>query len=586
MAGGLMQLVAYGAQDVYLTGNPVITYFKIVYRRHTNFASEGMEIPIDIAKPNGNTSIQIQRNADLMSKVYLKVVLEDLLCTNSSTFNGTYAWVRRLGHAMIDNVNVTIGGSQIDEHYGIWLDVWYELTHTDSQQTGYAKMIGDVPELTTLQAAATGVSANGYTLFTPLQFWFCRNYGLALPLIALQYHDVRINIEFAQMNDLIVYTAGTLSDNAPKFNGFQFGTASLLIEYIYLDAEERRRFAQVGHEYLIEQLQLNEFNLQQNAVNQQYTLNANHPCKEMIFTHRCGAFNGVNDNSFLAYAVSDGCTCETSVWDEAVQDAAVRLARSMIVVSGDTVPSGASTGTITVTTSDVVFTNTSLISGTTLRFTVVDAPTSNTTISIITNALLLPGTSFNLTTLLGVVSYDLSFTTTSLTSVTVSVQGQTLSLNDLSIPIQNMTDNRTTGNAFGAAADFYVVQINNYGLTLDGKGNLVTQAYLNLNGQQRFAPQQGAYFNYVEPYNRHTHTPSDGINVYSFALHPEQHQPTGSLNASRIDSMILIYQVGDSLSAYRNGTFNIYTGTQVLVFFPNYNVLRVMSGMAGIAYSN
>src|SRR3989338_4160553 len=100
MGGGLLQLVAYGAQDVYLTGNPQITLFKVVYRRHTNFASEGMEIPIDTAKPNGNTSVQIQRNADLMAKTYLKVELSDLLCTNTTNFNGTYAWIRRLGHAM------------------------------------------------------------------------------------------------------------------------------------------------------------------------------------------------------------------------------------------------------------------------------------------------------------------------------------------------------------------------------------------------------------------------------------------------------------------------------------------------------
>jgi hypothetical protein len=248
MAGGLMQLVAYGAQDVYLTGNPQITFFKVVYRRHTNFSMECIEQTMTGNPDFGRrVSVTVLRNGDLATKLYLKVTVDAVI---DATFTGKFAWVRRLGHALVNNIEVEIGGSQIDKHYGTWMDIWYELTHTYEQERGYKEMIGDVSELTELKTKRTdGTFTDQFTMFIPLQFWFCRNPGLALPLIALQYHEVRLNIEFNQSAHLGVYTHGfdtrllTVHD------------AILLVDYIYLDTEERRRFAQVGHEYLIEQLQ-------------------------------------------------------------------------------------------------------------------------------------------------------------------------------------------------------------------------------------------------------------------------------------------------------------------------------------------
>src|SRR3989338_4799895 len=291
MGGGLMQLVAYGAQDVYLTGNAQITLLKVVYRRHTNFAMECIELPFD-SKFNGSVSVQVLRNGDLATRSYVYVLLPALLPTNqgsgSTSFNGTIGWTRRLGHAMINTVEVTIGGSSIDKHYGMWLDVWYELTHTEEQVRGYMKMIGDDPTLTKLQTYSSGV-ASGYPLYIPLQFWFNRNYGLALPLIALQYHDVRVNLQFVDISNLYTYTKGT-NAVAPAFSGgLSFSKSSILVDYVYLDSEERRRFAQVGHEYLIEQIQYNQATLASGGT-QTLTLNFNQPCKELIWSHYNGAF--------------------------------------------------------------------------------------------------------------------------------------------------------------------------------------------------------------------------------------------------------------------------------------------------------
>jgi len=188
--------------------------------------------------------------------------------------------------------------------------------------------------------------------------------------------------------------------------------------------------------------------------------------------------------------------------------------------------------------------------------------------------------------------------------VEVDAGNQTLSLDELSVQVGKFTDNRfkaTPVQTVGAGAgnqhgvpntwganyqDVHVVQPNNYGVRLDGKGNMVVSGNLVLNGHDRFSLRTGGYFNYVQPNQHHTHTPADGINVYSFGLHPEQHQPTGTCNMSRIDSARLVYSVADPLVGNRTATFDLYTNTLVDIWVTNYNVLRIMSGMGGLAYSN
>ena len=212
-----MQLVAYGAQDIYLTGNPQITFFKVVYRRHTNFSMEAIEQTLNGTVSLGNkVSCTVSRNGDLVHRVYLQVDLSG--ATSASEY----------GHSLIKSVEVEIGGQRVDRHTGEWLHIWNELTQEAGKKEGYKAMIGNVDD-----------DSASRTLYVPLQFWFCRNPGLALPLIALQYHEVKINVEFASS----LGNSVTMSSNA-----------KLYVDYIYLDTDERRRFAQISHEYLIEQL--------------------------------------------------------------------------------------------------------------------------------------------------------------------------------------------------------------------------------------------------------------------------------------------------------------------------------------------
>lgn len=553
-----MQLVAYGAQDIYLTGNPQITLFKVVYRRHTNFSCETIELPIDTAKPSGRASVQMLRNADLGSKCSLRVTVPDLTPTNSN-FNGKVAWVRRLGHAMIKTVEVQIGGSAIDKHWGVWLDLWYELTHTDNQARGYAKMIGDVPELTTLASSVAG----GYILQTPLQFWFNRNYGLALPLIALQYHEVRVNFEFERIENLVVYTRGTGSESSPRFNGLSFGSSGLLVDYIYLDSDERRRFAQVGHEYLMEQLQVQESNLQANSTNQSLTVTMNHPLKEYVLAHRCGMFNGTSDKLFLCYTNDD------SKWETDALDAAASLVvYNMINNSG--------TGS-----SDVDLSGSSATIGSTEITLTFPADDGSTSTPCVENPILLGLNNFSAASKISAATVELTVNGGNVDSIVVTSVTHTLTLEDVSCGISSAVVNDNNGDA-----DFVkVVQLNNYGVSLNGEGNMLVEGTVVLNGHERFAKRDGNWFNYVQP-SAHTHTPCDGVNVVLFCLHPEQHQPTGSMNASRIDSAKFNYKVADVLASERSATFDLYSGTAVYLFAPNYNIVRAMSGMAGVAYSN
>ena len=439
MGGGLMQLVAYGAQDVYLTGNPQITFWKVVYRRHTNFAMESIEQTFNGTADFGKkVTCTISRNGDLVHKVYLQVTLPKLKAAAlATTGNSTVRWADHIGHRLIKSVEVEIGGQQIDKHYGEWLNVLHELSCPSEKLAGEQTMLGySNTEFTNVADGSVDQTSDNVThitqttdattLYIPLQFWFCRNPGLAVPLIALQYHEVKINLEFnALVNNMVlvdddktaataVWEAGTTADN---LDSTSLASAALWVDYIYLDTDERRRFAQVSHEYLIEQLQFTGTETLNASSTNKVRMNFNHPVKELVW-------------------VADG--------PEHV------------------------------------------------------AADSNANPPV------------------------------------VEITGAPLTWQSL------------TGNV-----------------------------KMLLNGHDRFAERDSSYFNLVQPYQHHTRVPSGkNVHCYSFALKPEEHQPSGTCNFSRIDNATL--QIGTAANEARS----------LRLFAVNYNVLRVMSGMGGLAYSN
>jgi hypothetical protein len=440
MGGGLLQLVAYGAQDVYLTGNPQITFFKVAYRRHTNFALEAIEQTFNGNATYGSrVTCQITRNGDLINRVYFVGTLTNTNAKSTGTAdNNCIALVPYFGLKLLKTIELEIGGQRIDKHYSEWLYIWNELSLPQGKRDGYKLMVGGDKLNRSIVLEAT----QSYSVYVPLEFWFCRNVGLALPLIALQYHEVKINIEFENVSNM-VDKGINYSDKAFKLTqsdgstdltelqevniNFSGGTnldlsASLWVDYIFLDTDERRRFAQLSHEYLIEQLQFTGSDTVSAGANslKSIRMNFNHPCKELIWVIK---------------PTPKGDFRQTIYWN-------------------------------------------------------------------------------------------------------------------------NFTD-RNKDNQYVLAK------------------NPVTTAKIQLNGNDRFADRKGNYFSLVQPYQHHENTPDNfntGINVYSFAIKPEEHQPSGTLNMSRIDTAVL------SVASSVDGSIYIYT--------VNYNVLRILSGMGGLAYSN
>ena len=537
MGGGLMQLVAYGAQDVYLTGNPQITFWKVTYRRHTNFAMESIEQTFNGQADFGRrVQCTISRNGDLAYRTYLQVTLPEINQSDGAGTDSVFArWLDCPGEQMISMVEVEIGGQRIDRQYGDWMHIWNQLTLTSEQEAGYHKMIGQTSQLTYLTdpAFAEVATACGAadvpeavcaprralpetTLYVPLQFWFCRNPGLALPLIALQYHEVKINIEVRPLDECLfavkgVDVGGNNSQKVTNAYAKSLVAASLYVDYVFLDTDERRRMAQNPHEYLIEQLQFTGDESIGSSSNK-VKLNFNHPCKEIIWV--------VQPDMHVAYCDSflGGRLMHRALGAQPFNytDAVDALPDSILAFGS----SGQSRGSNSVVDGSGLFADTMSM----------DISGGNPT----------PLTESNDASLGGAIAGKVS---------------------------NGLTD-----------AGVFVLAETALNMHCWGENPVVT-AKLQLNGQDRFSEREGTYFDLVQPYQHHTRNPDTGINVYSFALRPEEHQPSGTCNFSRIDNATLQLVVS---AAAIGGTQT----AKVRVYATNYNVLRVMSGMGGLAYSN
>jgi hypothetical protein len=428
MGGALVQLVAYGSQDVYLTTNPEITYFKSVYRRYTNFAIESITQLIDgNINFEGNITAIISRNGDLLGNIIVEVQLFDpknyVLNSEQMDYCG---WIQGIGNYLIQSASITIGGQQIDQQYGKWMDIWSELVLSESQTVGYGTMTGKNFSIPVCQPYDVSYEPDN-RLLIPLQFWFCRNPGLAIPLIALQYHEVKLDITFEKFTRLIVGVKDGLyqpivqnNQVLPSFSN----TFKIWNTYYFLDTTERRKFAQNPHEYLIEQVQTQDGNLDSLTEANYIRLNLLHPTKELIFVLTRNNSNApINDFSIGANIIPNG-----------------------------------------------------------------------------------------------------------------------------------------TPSQFAPLRDFKLL----------------------LNGTDRFRERSGETFRLITPYDHHSRIPSNYIYSYSFALRPEEHQPSGTCNFSRIDTAQLYFVL-------RNNTTNLQNYTSLPTYYlyaPCYNIFRVMGGMGGLAYSN
>ena len=549
MGGGLIQLVAYGAQDVYLTGNPQITFWKVTYRRYTNFAMESIEQTFNGQADFGRrVTCTISRNGDLAYRTYLQVTLPQIGQDLAASGGAVYArWLDNPGEQLIQQVEVEIGGQRIDRQYGDWMHIWNQLTTPADQAAGLAKMLGNTTQLTFVtdpkfadvdgpcdsnaprQVCAPRNALPETTLYIPLQFWFNRNPGLALPLIALQYHEVKINLDLRSLDECLwaVSSLGgtsgaTGSVKSTNCYAQSLVAASLYVDYIYLDTDERRRMAQNPHEYLIEQLQFTGDESVGSSSNK-IKLNFNHPVKELIWVVQPDA------NVDYCASLEQGETLFSALGAQPFNytDAIDALPNSVMAFGG---PQSVAENT-TAFINDDLFQSAGAVD-----VTSGGDPADNW--------------------------YSAQ------TGVSPAQRG--FGANPAGVQPMN-------GSSVSDAGTF-VLSETSLDMHCWGENPVVT-AKLQLNGQDRFSEREGSYFDVVQPWQHHTRHPDTGINLYSFALRPEEHQPSGTCNMSRIDNATLQLVLS-------NATVESTNTAKVRVYAVNYNVLRIMSGMGGLAYSN
>ena len=411
MSGGLIQLAAYGQQDIYISGNPQITFFKIIYRRHTNFSIESIE-QVFGTEPDFNKMVAAtiaRGNGDLIHKIYLQVTLPALKQDQSGA--SWVGYVNSLGHNLIKRIDLEIGGQLIERHYSEWFEIWSELTLSDSDRREYNKMIGKYNTDVALQTNAL----EERTYYFPLQFWFCRNPGLCLPIIALTQHEVKIKIEFRQVADII--KSDVYIDNPVDIDNKRLAIkkGSLFVDYVYLDDDERKLFAQAPHEYLIELVQYQgEKPITANVSNDKIKFSFNHPVKELLWV--------IQPNEYL-------------------------------------------------------------------------------------------------------------------------------------------TTNSATGNNHLKFS------------SVSGKDTFKSLR-IQFNGGDRFSPRNSEYFRLVQQIEHHTGAPRKHIYTYSFAIKPEEHQPSGSVNMSRLNN-------SDFFLSFNNSDV---VDSKFKLYALSYNILRIVSGTAGLAY--
>ena len=472
--GGLMQLVAYGAQDVFLTGEAKVTFFQAVYKRHTNFAQELVQQTVAGAGGNnGLVSVTLARTGDLVGDMFVALTPTPAGASNL-TSNNTLADMSWVAERAISTVDLFVGGQLVDRHHQQWFRLYAEVFLDDTKKTSYGKL--------TSFANASNSGSSTSKAYLPLLFFFNRNPGLYLPLIALQYHEVRIDF------NLSAYYADYFGANPIE----------VWANYIYLDTPERERYAKNSHEYLIEQVQ----HITGDAVGTSsenspsvIRLNFNHPVKELVW----------------CYQNATPITNRNSMWNFS---------------------SGVSNVNVTVDPARLAASLSSMVTNQ------AGAPRLNVQTPLASN---------------------LYVTATSAVTVgsNISVQSNVL-----------------TGNVFWVEAG-----MPNYGAANTAFGYEVGPLHkfkIMLNGTDRFSEQIGKYFNHYQPHQYHSGSPYPGIYVYSFALKPEEHQPSGTCNFSRID----MAQVAVSLKS------GMPSGLVQQMFAVNYNILRIQSGMGGVAFSN
>jgi len=507
---GLLELVAHGVQDIYLIGNPQITFFKTIYKRHTNFSMEAFQISYD-AKPTWGqrTTFNITRYADLMYTMIVEIDIPQIYAkyTSDSEWSGTgkssddfntpdaignISWVNNTGHAAVLYYDLKIGGQLIDRHYSEWMEIWTQLTQSESKKRGLDQLLNrqDLYE----------TNPKAQTLYIPLQFWFCRNIGLALPLIALQYHDVELELNFRPLEQMTTFGANNY------YRAVRDGGKNLKLYNLYpgatplqdSDIQGRIIVYPDGAQYYIAPDATIDIGEDGSSVDP-YTVEMVRDIPNTPIYNDATIYikpNGILDTSYNTDIVEVRLYVDYIYLDTIEQrefaNAKHRYLIEQVQYSGSES---------------------------------INADSTTKRVKLVFN---LP-----VKELFWVNQLDSVFT-----------------INDL-------------------------FNYSNSIVSVVPPDNIIASGQITINGIERFSIRNADYFRLIQPYQKHTRSPNGFFYIYSFSVKPEEHQPSGCSNFSKLDSKELFLNIKPN------------TGQQqVRVYALNYNILRIMSGMGGLAFSS
>ena len=523
MTGSIIQLVAYGQEDMFLTKDPQITFFKVVYRRYTNFTNEQIPqyFPDQQVNFGKKISTTITKNGDLMGDILVVITLPSIKKFQDQLTQ--FAWVKRIGFAMIKSVEIEINGHLIDRHYGEWLSIWSELTGdiNGDKQRGFSKMIGDIPDLTSYSNAK-----DQYTLYIPLQFWFCRSSGLALPLVTLQYSDIKINIEFNDANKCYLITPS---------------------HYITCEADLVNF---LPYEYIEQTLSIDDVRA---GIFSSYD----------IITKRLYYYK-ITSNKLTGISVNSMSTTDPT----AIASILANPANQIYLIYGKTSEFQVYPG-INVSSNTYVYSKIR-------NLNIVDC-------HLLINYFFLDNDErFKFLQSKHDYLIEQLYVTPSVSlesinrNVKISID-QPCKLLVWVMQMQYISDSLDYFNY----TDSYIRKYDNSEYPNKKIGdvvgnNLAINETVLLNGRERLSLRSSDYFNYVQAHQHLKHSPQAGINLYSFALHPLLIQPSGTCNMSQINTIEIQLQM--------SSVINIFTPANIRSYALCYNVLRIANGIGGVIF--
>lgn len=544
MTGGLIQLAAQGVENVFINKDPQITFFKMVYRRHTNFSVEPMrQLFIHDPKLGKKRTCIIAKNGDLISKVFLVVNLPKIkeFTKDGKIDNLTkFAWARKIGFALINYIEVEIGGKVIDRHYGEWMNILYELT--TKRDEGMDKLIGNIDELYEFTNGK-----DSYRLYIPLSFWFCKSSGLALPLVSMHYSEVKINIEFNDLDKCSLITPTNyieVENDYVNFEKYEYieqnvdGKISTGM-FIYFDEQTKRLYYnKISREdFQSKYLDAPESDLPPYDINgfdinkYQYFEDANIQLvsrKSLVYS---------NNDEYLKYNII-GTKSNLKVMPKFSTKNVINFPKSYTNYE--------KLNNIDINDSYLMVDYVFLDEDERKKFT-------ETRHDYLIEQLFYMGES--------------------------SIENSNVELSlDILHPSKyvawitqfNYLTDKNNNDHFNYSDD-YKYEKNKY----LGK-SLITEETISLNGTERVSKRFNGYFNYIQPLQHFYRNPSEGINVYSFSLFPEDPSPSGSCNMSQIDLVNVKLSLNKDVSINKPAKFRGYS--------VNYNILRIINGLTGLVF--